>query len=80
MTPGAEFNIHVDPVAADRVLSSGMRITLVPLDVTRQVRRALAAGEGRAARQTRTANGPCTASLHPYVGFEPGTECPCTTR
>ena len=38
VTPGAEFNIHVDPVAADRVLSSGMRITLVPLDVTRKVR------------------------------------------
>ena len=38
VTPGAEFNIHVDPIAADRVLSSGMRITLVPLDVTRKVR------------------------------------------
>ena len=38
VTAGAEFNIHVDPVAADRVLSSGMRITLVPLDVTRKVR------------------------------------------
>ena len=42
-TPGnvtavAEFNFHVDPVAADRVLASGMRITLVSLDVTRQVR------------------------------------------
>ena len=38
VTAMAEFNFHVDPVAADRVLASGMRITLVSLDVTRQVR------------------------------------------
>ena len=38
VTAVAEFNFHVDPVAADRVLASGMRITLVSLDVTRQVR------------------------------------------
>ena len=38
VTAAAEFNFHVDPVAADRVLGSGMRITLVALDVTRQVR------------------------------------------
>ncbi len=38
ITAGAEFNFHVDPLAADRVLASGMRVTLVPLDVTRQVR------------------------------------------
>ena len=37
VTPAAEFNIHVDPHAADSVLRSGMPITLVPLDVTRQV-------------------------------------------
>lgn len=38
VTPTAEFNIFVDPHAADLVLSSGMPITLIPLDVTRQVR------------------------------------------
>ena len=38
VTAAAEFNFHVDPVAADRVLASGMRITLVALDVTRRVR------------------------------------------
>ena len=27
VTAAAEFNFHVDPVAADRVLASGMRIT-----------------------------------------------------
>ena len=38
VTATAEFNFHVDPEAADRVLTSGMPITLVGLDVTRQVR------------------------------------------
>ena len=38
VTAAAEFNFHVDPLAADRVLASGMRITLVALDVTRRVR------------------------------------------
>ena len=37
VTAAAEFNFHVDPEAADRVLASGMPITLVGLDVTRQV-------------------------------------------
>ena len=38
VTAAAEFNFHVDPVAADRVLTSGIRITLVALDVTQRVR------------------------------------------
>lgn len=33
-TPSAEFNIHVDPEAADVVLGSGVPITLVPLEIT----------------------------------------------
>lgn len=33
-TPSAEFNIHVDPEAADVVMRSGVPITLVPLEVT----------------------------------------------
>jgi purine nucleosidase len=36
ITPAAEFNSHVDPEAADVVLSSGVKITIVPLDVTHQ--------------------------------------------
>ena len=38
VTAASEFNFHVDPEAADRVLTSGMRVTLVGLDVTHQVR------------------------------------------
>jgi len=37
MTPFAEFNIHVDPLAAKMLFESGLPITLVPLDVTHQV-------------------------------------------
>jgi len=33
----AEFNVFVDPHAADVVFRAGLPITLVPLDVTRQV-------------------------------------------
>jgi inosine-uridine nucleoside N-ribohydrolase len=33
-TAGAEFNIYVDPHAAQQVFNSGLPITLVPLDVT----------------------------------------------
>lgn len=36
--PSAEFNIFVDPRAAQRVFQSGLPIKLVPLDVTERVR------------------------------------------
>lgn len=34
ITPTAEFNIYVDPEAADIVMKSGVSITIMPLDVT----------------------------------------------
>ena len=34
VTPTAEFNIYVDPHAADVVLKSGIQITMMPLDCT----------------------------------------------
>ena len=37
ITPAAEFNIYVDPEAADVVLRSGVPITILPLDVTHQM-------------------------------------------
>ena len=37
ITPHAEFNIYVDPLAASKVFASGLSIRLVPLDATRQV-------------------------------------------
>jgi ribokinase len=38
ITPTAEFNIFVDPHAAAIVAASGIRMTWIPLDVTRQTR------------------------------------------
>jgi purine nucleosidase len=38
ITPAAEFNIYVDPEAADIVMRCGAPITILPLDVTHQVR------------------------------------------
>lgn len=37
VTPVSEFNIHVDPHAAALAFTSGLPITLVPLDVTERV-------------------------------------------
>jgi len=37
VTPAAEFNIYVDPDAADIVMKSGIAITMAPLDVTHRV-------------------------------------------
>jgi purine nucleosidase len=36
VTPAAEFNIYVDPHAAQVVFTSGCKLTLIPLDVTHQ--------------------------------------------
>ncbi len=37
ITPTAEFNIYVDPEAADIVMKSGVPIVIMPLDVTHKV-------------------------------------------
>lgn len=37
ITPAAEFNIYVDPEAAEIVFRSGVRLTMMPLDVTHKV-------------------------------------------
>jgi purine nucleosidase/pyrimidine-specific ribonucleoside hydrolase len=53
VTPDAEFNAHVDPEALARVLEAGVRLDLVPLDVTRRTiveRAALEAALARAPR------------------------------
>ncbi len=37
VTPAAEFNIFVDPHAADAVMSAGIPVTMIPLDCTHRV-------------------------------------------
>jgi purine nucleosidase len=37
ITPAAEFNVYVDPTAADLVFRSGVPITVMPLDVTHRL-------------------------------------------
>lgn len=37
ITPSAEFNVYVDPEAADIVFRAGLKLTLLPLDVTHQM-------------------------------------------
>jgi purine nucleosidase len=37
VTPSAEFNIYVDPHAAHVVFTSGIKLTMMPLDITHQV-------------------------------------------
>ena len=38
VTPAAEYNVHADPDAAAMLLGSGVPLTLLPLDLTHQVR------------------------------------------
>lgn len=45
VTPAAEFNIYVDPEAADVVFRSGLDLTMVGLDVTHQARMGRVHGE-----------------------------------
>ncbi len=54
VSAAAEFNIHADPHAPRTVFDAGLSLTLIPLDVTRQVRLpALRPGAGAAARRRR---------------------------
>ncbi len=50
ITPLAEFNVYADPHAAQIVLSSGMPLTIMPWDITRDVRLTLADVERLLAR------------------------------
>lgn len=53
ITPAAEFNIYVDPEAADIVLKSGIKITMMPLDVTHKALTTRARIEALRALDTR---------------------------
>lgn len=52
ITPTAEFNIYVDPQAADTVFASGVPIVMAPLDVTHKALTTQARVDGLIAKQT----------------------------
>jgi inosine-uridine nucleoside N-ribohydrolase len=63
VTPAAEFNIWADPEAAARVLTSGLDVTLVGLDVTH---RALLTPAHAAALRASSRAGAVVADLHEF--------------
>ena len=63
-TPAAEFNIYVDPHAAHVVFTSGVPITMMPLDVTHKVLSTPARVE--AIRDLGTAAGDAVAGMLDY--------------
>jgi purine nucleosidase len=66
ITPAAEFNIYVDPQAADIVLKSGIPIVVMPLDVTHQ----LLTTKARVARIAALATRPAIAMVEMLEFFE----------
>ncbi|MGH2516418.1 MAG: nucleoside hydrolase, partial [Ktedonobacterales bacterium] len=67
-TPAAEFNIYVDPEAADLVFRCGRPITMIGLDVTHQ---ALATPRVRA--RIRTLGSPVALLVDELLGYFAGT-------
>ncbi len=67
ITPFAEFNFFIDPLAAARVFASGLPITLVPLDVTRQVFLDAPLIENR----VRAINNPFSQLVIDATGYDP---------
>ncbi len=61
ITPAAEFNIYVDPEAADIVFNSGIKLTVMPLDVTHKA--LVTADRNDAFRRLDTKVGIATADM-----------------
>lgn len=69
VTPAAEYNVHADPDAAQVVLDSGIPLTLLPLDLTHQVR--LTPARMARLRQVGTAAARAVAALFADPGAGP---------
>jgi len=70
VTPHAEFNFYVDPLAAKIVLESGLPITLVPLDATHQVPLTPRLMEER----VKPRQNPCTQFVIEATGYDSAPE------
>ncbi|QIO47264.1 nucleoside hydrolase [Rhizobium leguminosarum bv. trifolii] len=66
ITPAAEFNIYVDPEAADVVFRSGVPIVMMPLDVTHQ----LLTRKDRVKRMAEIGTAPAKAMVEMLEFFE----------
>ncbi len=66
ITPAAEFNIYVDPEAADVVFRSGVPVVMMPLDVTHQ----LLTRKDRVARIAAIGSAPAKAMVEMLEFFE----------
>lgn len=69
ITPASEFNVHVDPEAAARLLASGADIVMIPLDVTHQARVSHAWIDGIAAL-----GAPVGTALAGLMGYAKGAD------
>ncbi|WP_147102810.1 nucleoside hydrolase [Nesterenkonia populi] len=77
-TPAAEANVWHDPEAADRVLRSGARVRLVPMDATMQQRMTGDEQTELAGSSSRFAQAVAQASEHYldfYTNVFPGRQC-----
>ncbi|HEY0121666.1 MAG TPA: nucleoside hydrolase [Rhizobium sp.] len=75
-TPSAEFNVYVDPHAAHIVTSSGVKLTMFGLDVTR----AVIATPGRLARLAAIDNAVARTMVSMVTAYAQGDPClhdPC---
>ncbi|MGM4908092.1 nucleoside hydrolase [Hyphomicrobiales bacterium] len=66
ITPAAEFNIYVDPEAADIVFRSGVPVVMMPLDVTHQ----LLTRKDRVKRMAEIGTAPAKAMVEMLEFFE----------
>jgi purine nucleosidase len=66
ITPAAEFNIYVDPEAADFIFRSGVPIVMMPLDVTHQ----LLTKKARVQRMADIGTAPAKAMVEMLEFFE----------
>jgi len=66
-TPSAEFNIWIDPEAAERVFTAGLDLTMVGLDVTNKA--LLTRADADALRNTGPVGAAAAGMLDFYLGF-----------
>ncbi len=66
ITPAAEFNVYVDPEAADIVFRSGVPVVMMPLDVTHQ----LLTRKDRVKRMAEIGTAPAKAMVEMLEFFE----------